>query len=116
MMREVIASISMACSAVKNSSFGAVEDCAAARAWVAAESSAGQCAEIHTALRLLHERKRKSRRSRSMVIEVRDTRLPANVCCDSSGVKGKRRIVEIQNSHGTSGRQNGCKNQARRLS
>src|SRR5260370_36575856 len=61
-MRAVMASISAASSGVKNSNLGGVAACAAWRACVAAERSAGQFAESHAALRPVPARHRKLRR------------------------------------------------------
>jgi hypothetical protein len=49
MIRAQIASISTACSGEKNSNLGGAADFAACRAWVAAESIAGHCADTQAA-------------------------------------------------------------------
>src|SRR5882724_4278187 len=68
MMRSEMASISVACSGVKNSSFGGLAATAASCACFEAESSAGQLAEIHAALMPVPARRRKVRRLSSLII------------------------------------------------
>src|SRR5437867_10010433 len=62
MMRALIASISLASSALKNSNLGGAADLAAWCACVAAASRAGQCAEAQTAENPVTPRDRKRRR------------------------------------------------------
>src|SRR6267378_2363203 len=68
MMHAEMASISVACSGVKNSSFGGLAACAALWACFEAETSAGQFAEIHAALMPVPARRRKLRRLNSLII------------------------------------------------
>src|SRR6201995_3270839 len=68
MIRAAIASISTACAGVKKLNLAFSGACTAWRACVAAEQSEGQCEETQIAVRLLHERNRKSRRFRSFII------------------------------------------------
>src|SRR5579871_761625 len=67
-MRAVIASISTAWAGVKKLSLALSGACTARRACVAAEQREGQCEETQIAVRLLHERNKKSRRLRSFII------------------------------------------------
>src|SRR5580692_1133502 len=80
-IRAVIASISTACAGVKKLSLAVSEACTAWRACVAAEQSEGQCEETQIAVKLLHERNRKSRRFRSFIIVF--VGLEDDCCCDS---------------------------------
>src|ERR1700729_3682172 len=68
MIRAQIASISTACAGVKNPSLAGSGACTAWRGCGAAGRGEGQSEETQTAVRLLHERNRKSRRFRSFII------------------------------------------------
>ncbi len=88
-MRPVMASISTACSGEKNWNFAGEADLAAWCAYSAAATSAGQCAESHTALTALPARVKKLRRLRSLIMseEELNTR---NLGWSPHGVKEKR--------------------------
>src|SRR5712664_3529810 len=99
MMRAEMASISVACSGVKNSSFGGLVACAASCACFEAERSAGQFAEIHAALMLVPARRRKVRRLSSLIIVDESSLNLETVGLRRLGVKKNCQIRMIQIFH-----------------
>src|SRR5215469_464718 len=86
-MREVMASISLASSAPKNANLAGAADCAAWRACVAAARRAGQCAETQRAESPPVPCARKRRR-------LTDASISSNLDRDSANVSGQKRSVK----------------------